>query len=528
MIAEKQKRAGAVAVILVLATSILARDAHPQGPQEAKQADAPLTIDPSWERATTELHQRLAAEDDERQARNLLIFVGDGHGVASTTATRIYAGQKAGGTGEEYSVAWDRMPETALVRTYNTDAQVPDSAGTATAILAGIKTRAGVIGVDSGLERGDCDAVAPHRVPNLFEIARDAGWARGLVTTTRVTHATPAAAYAASADRNFESDATLPDGCTQPDIASQLIEARLDVTLGGGASVFLPRPAADGADSSKQSVLDSVRAREASGARNAVGKRSDGRDLLAEFRANGGRVLLDREAFVDWTEDPSETDQPVLGLFSGSHMSFEADRTASEPTLREMTLAAIRALDASGQRWILLVEAGRIDHAHHAANPTRALEDGVAFSDAIDAARAAVSDDTLVVVTADHDHTLSIQGYPRRGSPITGLCEKIGGEGEPCLDQQGEPYPTLSYANGPRTPRSPHASVAPVGDRNHIVEALVPHALETHGGTDVAAYASGPWAHLVSGTIEQNTLFHILRHASGLPDPRLPSPVADG
>ncbi len=266
----------------------------------------------------------------------------------------------------------------------------------------------------------------------------------------------------------------------------------------------------------------------ASGAREAIGKRSDGRDLLDEFEAEGGRVILDNDEFRAWASAPAASEQPVIGLFSASHMSFEADRPNEEPSLREMTLAAIRALDASGKRWILLVEAGRIDHAHHAANPTRALEDGVAFSDAIDAARAAVSDDTLVLVTADHDHTLSIQGYPRRGSPITGLCETIGGDGAPCLDQQGKPYPTLSYANGPRSPRTPHEAVAPVGDRNHIVEALVPHVMETHGGTDVAAYAAGPWAHLVSGTLEQNTLFHILRHAAGLPEPGGSAPAEGG
>lgn len=497
--------------------------------------------DATWARGAAELRTRLEAARDEREARNLLIFIGDGHGVASTTATRIFAGQQAGGRGEDYSVAWDRMPATALIRTYNTDAQVPDSAGTATAILSGIKTRAGVIGVDSGLQRGDCAAVDGHRVPNLFEIARDSGWARGIVTTTRVTHATPAAAYAASADRNFESDTALPADCDQPDIASQLIDARLDVALGGGAAVFRPRSAdaAPAKRDSNEARMAAVRARSSGDGRSAQGARGDGRDLLAEFRAAGGRVLLDADEFRAWAGDRKATPDadsidtpaahstaPVLGLFSASHMSFEADRTEDEPSLREMTLAAVDALERSGQRWILLVEAGRIDHAHHATNPTRALVDGVAFSDAIDAARAAVPDDTLILVTADHDHTLSIQGYPRRGSPITGLCEKIGGDGAYCLDQRGEPYPTLSYANGPRTPDTPQEAIAPVGDKNHILETLLPHPMETHGGTDVAAYAAGPRSHLVGGTLEQNTLFHILRHAAGLPAPAAPSAPA--
>ncbi|MFP6664160.1 MAG: alkaline phosphatase [Deltaproteobacteria bacterium] len=464
-------------------------------PDAAARAPA---ADPTWQTGAAELASRRQQKPDRREARNLILFIADGNGVNSVTATRIFAGQEAGGSGEEFDLAYDKMPWAALVKTYNTDAQVPDSAGTATALLAGVKTRAGVIGVDSGLKRGDCAAVAAHRVPSLFDLARERGWARGIVTTTRLTHATPAAAYAASADRNFESDATLPADCRgQKDIAAQLIAARLDFAMGGGQRPFLPE---------EKLTSDGL-----------PGSRRDGRDLLVEFRDSGGLVLLDP---ADFAALPGDGAASVLGLFGASHMQFEADRK-DQPSLSEMTLAAIRHLQASGKRWILLVEGGRIDHAHHATNPYRALVDGVAFSEAIRAARKATGDRTLIVVTADHSHTLSIQGYPRRGSPITGLCESIEGDGPetPCLDRKGKPYATLSYANGMRNPpasgrRPPTAAEASA--RDHIRETLIPQAMETHGGADVAAYAVGPRSYLVSGTMEQNTLFHIMGHATGL------------
>ena len=213
----------------------------------------------------------------------------------------------------------------------------------------------------------------------------------------------------------------------------------------------------------------------------------------------------------------------MLGLLNAGHMSFEADRK-KEPSLAEMTTSAIRHLNATGKRWILLVEAGRIDHAHHATNPRRALKDGIAFADAVVAAKKTAGPDTLIIVTADHSHTLTIQGYPRRGSPITGLCEKIGDtEGEPCLDAKGVPYPTLSYANGLRTPTS-GTRTAPdpvkIHSDDYLVEALIPQPVETHGGADVAAYAQGPGSWLVSGTMEQQTLYHIMGHATGLTAPQ--------
>ena len=136
-------------------------------------------------------------------------------------------------------------------------------------------------------------------------------------------------------------------------------------------------------------------------------------------------------------------------------MQYEHDRAndrAGEPSLAEMTRAAITRLAGDPDGYVLLVEAGRIDHAHHDGNAYRALTDTIALSEAVQVAREMTSaDDTLVLVTADHAHTLSFVGYPVRGNPILGKVREVAGDGttEPALDALGLPFTTLSYANGP-------------------------------------------------------------------------------
>ena len=129
-------------------------------------------------------------------------------------------------------------------------------------------------------------------------------------------------------------------------------------------------------------------------------------------------------------------------------MQYETDREkdkGGEPSLAEMTAKAIDMLSQNNDGYVLMVEAGRIDHAHHAGNAYRALEDTVALSDAVKAALAKVNqEETLVIVTADHSHVFTIAGYPKRNNPILG----IAGEGD-----DKKPYTTLGYMNGP-APRS--------------------------------------------------------------------------
>ena len=129
-------------------------------------------------------------------AKNVILFVGDGMGISTVTAARILEGQLKGKLGEEHNLSFDLFPFSGLAKTYNTDAQTPDSAGTMTAMMSGVKTDAGVIGVSEAIERGDCGTVAGNELVTALELAEIAGKSTGILSTARITHATPAATYA--------------------------------------------------------------------------------------------------------------------------------------------------------------------------------------------------------------------------------------------------------------------------------------------------------------------------------------------
>ncbi|CAN0073841.1 unnamed protein product, partial [Discosporangium mesarthrocarpum] len=160
-----------------------------------------------------ELRRKQVAYDNisNAKAKNIILFVADGNGVATNYGTRLYAGQKIGGYGDEYVLAHERMPWAALCKTYNTNAQTPDSAGTSTAMHTGHKTKASVIGVSEVAIRGDCPSIADTKLTSIAKELSDMGKSVGVVSTARVTHATPAGAYAHSVDRNYE--ASVPEGC---------------------------------------------------------------------------------------------------------------------------------------------------------------------------------------------------------------------------------------------------------------------------------------------------------------------------
>ena len=442
---------------------------------------------------------RTAAEGVEpAPPRGVILFLGDGMGVSTVTAARIFAGQLAGGMGEEHSLSFEGFPHVALVKTYNVDAQVPDSAGTMTAIVTGEKTRAGVLSVSAAVERGDCAAGLAEPLTTLLEQAEAAGFATGIVSTATITHATPAATYAHSADRNWEDNSALPEeavaaGCR--DIARQLVEFDggdgIEVALGGGRGHFLPvgEPDPEYPDQ--------------------AGFRTDGRNLVTEWLAGDGRAYA-------WNLPQLEAlhaapAQQVLGLFEPSHMQFEVDRTQdAEPSLATMTEFALKRLMDRGPGYFLMVEGARIDHGHHFGNAYRALHDTLALDTAVARALAMTdSANTLILVTADHSHTLTISGYPRRGNPILGKVEVASGQ--LMKDAQGRPYTTLGYANGPGALAEPvDLSDTDTEAAGYQQTAAVPMAIETHGGEDVAAYAQGPGAAGVAGVMEQNRLYHVL------------------
>jgi alkaline phosphatase len=455
--------------------------------------------------AQSEILDRLNRPRREGQARNVIVFIADGMSPATITATRILDGQNRGETGEENYLPFERWGHTALIKTYSENAQVPDSAATATAIHTGVKTHSGAISVYA---RDTLEPCQGGPVPQtLVEMAEARGLSTGIVSSARLTHATPATAYAHITSRNWESDASLPAdavaaGCT--DIAAQLIGTReaaaygdgLEVALGGGRAAFVTA--------------------------DQGGQRQD-RDLTAAWSDLGGVYVEDADSFRALD---AQDDAPVLGLFTRSHLSYELDRDpAEEPSLAELTAFAIERLSQDEDGYYLMVEAGRVDHAHHGTNAARALNDALAFAEAVETAEGLVDlDDTLILVTSDHGHVFTIAGYPRRGNPILGLVHPpapnlTDAPTPPLPAQDGRPYTTLGYHNGavlrPRGADAEPLTQEQVLDPDYRQEVAIPMGSETHSGDDVIAFAVGPWAHLVDGTMEQHTLHHVITHAYG-------------
>jgi alkaline phosphatase len=473
-------------------------------------ADMPQKDNPWFKEAQRVIRAKKARKPITQKARSVILFISDGNGIGTNYATRLYMGQKAGGYGEEYILPWEAFPSLALSKTYNTNAQTPDSAGTSTALNTGIKTRMGVIGLSAKALRGECADVESTMARSFAELMHAEGKAVGFVTTARITHATPAAGYAHSADRLWEDDTRIPEGCRQKDIARQLydklVDGEIDFAMGGGRRHFIP---ANGVDRL-----------------GVEGRRRDGRNLIKDAQARGVQYAWNEATFAQLKLDGKT---PILGLFAKSHMTFEHDRDG-QPSLPEMTAAAIKHLSRQRSGYYLLVESGRVDHANHDGNAYRMVTENAAFANAVTRAVEMTSEsDTLIIVTADHGHALAFNGYCGRGSDITGLCYRIDPQGEKHLDEpnradDGKPYTVIGYLNGPGSVLRKKAGEDSGGTRPSLTadqalapdyrqQALIPLRIATHSGADVAIYARGPWAHLFDGTVEQHYVFHVMNFA---------------
>lgn len=383
--------------------------------------------------AQKKLADQLKKKMNKNIAKNLILFLGDGMSIPTITAARIYAGQKKGFTGEEGSLSFESFPYIGLSKTYCFDKQTADSACSATAYLTGVKANYGTLGVNPKVKRNDCEASlnTENHVDSIMVWAQAKGKATGIVTTTRITHASPAGTYAHTPNRDWESDTNMlksneTEKCS--DIAEQLIREapgkHFNVIFGGGRSKFYSKK-----------IFDEEGKR---------GERTDEADLIDEWLSekNSPRAHyiynkngLDSLNFTSFDH--------VLGLFDAGHMAYKLENDESNPTLKEMTIAAIELVKKNPKGFVLFIEGGRIDHGHHDNEARHALEETVQFSEAIQAATEMTDEkDTLIVVTSDHAHTMSLSGYSSRGKDILGL------NSEPS-DIDKMPYTSLSYANGP-------------------------------------------------------------------------------
>ncbi|KAM9316573.1 alkaline phosphatase-like [Gastrophryne carolinensis] len=437
---------------------------------------------------------------NNNRAKNLIMFLGDGMGVSTISAARVYQGQLLGQPGEENILEMEKFPYVALSKVYNVDAQVPDSAGTGTAYLCGVKANSGTLGVSAAAQFGNCTSADGNEVKSILHRAKQAGKSVGIVTTTRVQHASPGAAYAHIANRDWYSDNEMSQAMTDKgckDIAYQLVKnTDINVILGGGRAYMSAKgtPDPEYPTSSSSQAL-----------------RRDGLNLTDMWLSQRQRAkyVWNKQQFDAVNE--ADTDY-LIGLFEPKDMKYELSRDpASDPSLAEMTEKAIKILSKNPNGFFLFVE-DKIDHGHHDSNAKNSLTEAVEFDKAILRSGMMTSDtDTLTVVTADHSHVFTFGGYTDRGNSIFGKAPRIGTD--------LKPFTSLLYGNGPgyklvNGSREDITNINIEGDYRQ--QSAVPLASETHGGEDVAIMAKGPQAHLFHGIHEQSYIAHVMAYAACL------------
>lgn len=403
----------------------------------------------------------------ERPAKNVILLIGDGMGFGQLTAARIVKGGSLYMDGFSYSGHASTYPNDP------TGTWVTDSAAAGTALATGVKTYNGAISVD----------VDKQPLKTILEAAQEAGKSTGLVTTTRITHATPAVFAAHSLTRGAEAD-----------IAAEMLNHNVTVLLGGGRK-FFPE------------------------------------NLITDAKYDG-------YAYVETKEDMDAVEKgKLMGLFATSHMSYELDRsTTQEPSLAEMTQKAIEILNQNPDGFFMMVEGGRIDHASHGHDAAAAVYDTLAFDKAVGVALnfALQNRDTLIVVTADHETGgLSIGGYGQynfkpeilekaRGSFEDGIAPKFTLDNIPEImadyagitDLTSDEVDAIVQAvkNKDKNKYAPANAAAEIVSKR----AYVGWTSGGHTGVDVPVFAYGPDAEDFAGYIDNTAINQFMVKALGL------------
>lgn len=337
-----------------------------------------------------------------------IVLMADGAGATHTTITRWYKGEP---------LALDKMFLSGF-RTYSLDSLITDSAPAATAFATGYKTNDKYIGIyPSSTSLPGVPAVKEEwkykPLATVLEAAKAAGKSVGLITTTNIQHASPAAYSAHVHNRNDYNE-----------IAEQQVYLDIDVVFGGGKQYLVPT--------------------------EQKGKRTDGEDLIEVLKKRGYAFIETRQELIDL---PANT-RKVWGLFADDALAYEFDREAlksKEPSLAEMTRKAIEILSKNPKGFFLFVEAGKVDWASHANDPIGVIGDFLAFDGAVKVSLefAQKKPNTLVLALADHGNGGMSLGSRKTdisysSLPLADLVEplkkaKMTGEG---VEAVLGPYPT--------------------------------------------------------------------------------------
>lgn len=432
--------------------------------------------------------ENLHTIESENNAKNVILLIGDGMGQTQVSAAAYFQGEGYGAT----ELAMDQFTNVGYARTFSHDNTVTDSAAAATAFSAAHKTDNGVLGMAPENEEHHEDE-EHFDVETVLEAAEKKGMSTGLVTTARITHATPAAFASHIGSRDEENS-----------IAEQmLIDHDIDVLLGGGKRHFLPK--------------------------EEGGKREDGKNLLQAANEKG-YTLIENEAALENTDA-----EKMLGLFNNSHMTYELDRDLTEePSLELMTTKALDNLEKNDNGFFLMVEGGRIDHAGHANYPATNIHETIAFDQAVAAALDYAKKDknTLVIVSADHE----TGGMSIGANGVYGfekdVISQVNRSPEFISKQLNKDYSNMEEVMAEfvgitdlkeqekqsiRESKDTAAAIA------HIISerALIGWTTTGHTAVDVPVYAYGPLSEQLVGTIDNTMIAEVISKA--IPEPNTES-----
>ncbi len=458
---------------------------------------------------------------EQAKAKNVIFLIADGLSVAHRTAARIMAkGMTEGKANGRLNM--DDVPPAAFIGTSATDAVATDSANTMSAYMTGHKTAVNAIGVYADRTPSSMD---DPKVENIAEaLRRQTKKSIGIISTAELQDATPAAVVAHTRKRGDKAE-----------INGMLFDVKPEVVLGGGSAYFLPQA-------------------------TAGSKRKDDKDYIALFKEAGYTLATSKTELA--TAAGTNTGK-ILGLFHTGNLDTTLDReflkkgTVSkfpeQPGLVEMTKVALDNLSKNPEGFFLMVEAANVDKMSHPLDWDRAVVDTIEFDKAIGVARefAAKNPDTLIIVTGDHTHGVSIIGTVDDEKPGTEMREKVGTYAEAGFpnyeDKDGDGYPDkvdvsrrlfLNANNGPDhyetfRPKldGPFAPAIQNEKKEYIaneqykdvpgavlVSGIIPKSADSgvHAVDDIVLQAEGPGAEGFRGYMEQSDVYKALAEAFAL------------
>jgi alkaline phosphatase len=385
----------------------------------------------------------------------IILIIGEGLSPERLAATRVYLG------GADLHLALDAMPHLALLKNSSQDFAVPDQAAAATAIATGSKVNNRAIAIDGN----------DKPIPSIVDLARQRGRAIGLVTNAHLTNASCAAFYAHAKDPSDEEN-----------LAVQLAEgAKIDIAMGGGASVFLPE--------------------------SKNGQRTDGRDLLLELRGNGFDIVSSR-AELDGI--PAYNLPKLLGMFSKNDLAFanQIEQWSDQPSLADMTRRAIELLQYNARGYLLVIDAGLMRKAAEQNDAEKTFTETAELDHAVSVARRYAGPKSTIIVCGD----VAIGGMSLSGFPF----RKDSGLALLGLNAAGQPW--ITWASGPKGNRSFGSAKPPDENDENTgtkVENSEPAAVYAKSALntveDVVALGSGPGTEMLGGTLENTQVFGIIR-----------------